>query len=61
MSEKQIVVEFEKEKETKNTVRFTEIADSDGMPPKIKTIYLQNFVLKQLGSPDTIKVTIEAG
>jgi hypothetical protein len=47
---------FEVEKETKNTVRYAEVAE--GQPPVIGTIYVQKWALKEI--PKTIKVTIEA-
>jgi hypothetical protein len=48
--------DFEFEKETKNTIRYTEIAE--GQPPVIGTLYVQKWALK--GNPKRIKVTIEA-
>ena len=51
---------FTKEKETKNTVRYSEEA-ADG-PPKVGTLYVQKWALKQANGgtyPQTIKVTIE--
>lgn len=46
---------FEVEKETKNTVRYTEVAE--GQPPVIGTIYVQKWALK--GIPKKVKVTLE--
>jgi archaellum component FlaG (FlaF/FlaG flagellin family) len=57
MAEK-LEVLFDTEKETKNTVRFTEVP-GDGAP-QVGTIYVQNWALKKLGGPKKIKVTIEA-
>jgi len=51
-----IVAEFEIEKETKNTVRYSEI--TDGKPPVIRTIYIQKWVLGK-NPPRKIKVTVE--
>ena len=45
---------FEKEKETKNTVRFQE-KPKGGKPPIIGVLYVQ----KWLNPDDTIRVTIE--
>lgn len=45
---------FKKEKETKNTVRYQEQSDP-GKPQIVGTLYIQKWV----GSPDSIKVTIE--
>lgn len=53
------------ERETKNTVRFTE--DEKGQPadhpggPIIGILYLQKAAHAKLGAPDWIAVTIEAG
>ncbi len=60
MPENKIEILFTEEKATKNTIRFEEDLDSEGKPPKIKTLYLQNWVLKGLGNPKKIKVTIES-
>ena len=48
--------EFEIEKETKNTIRFSEVAE--GKPPAIGTIYLQKWFLGK-DVPERIKVTVE--
>ena len=52
MSEK---IEFVKEKETKNTVRFKEIPP-EGKPGVIGTLYLQKWYA---GSAEKVTVTIE--
>jgi len=46
---------FEMEKETKNTIRYTEVAE--GQPPIIGTVYVQKWAIK--GTPKMIKVTLE--
>ena len=46
---------FELEKETKNTIRYAEVAE--GQPPVIGTIYVQKWALK--GIPKKVKVTLE--
>jgi len=52
------------EKETANTVRFSE--DEEGQPdghpgaPPLRTIYIQKFAWASLGKPEHICVTIEA-
>ncbi len=53
-----ITVYFDKEKDTKNTVKFAERERDDG-PPVMGTAYVQKYVLKQLGNPNSIKLTIE--
>jgi hypothetical protein len=47
---------FEVEKETKNTIRYTEVAQ--GQPPVIGTIYVQKWALKE--TPQKIKLTLES-
>jgi hypothetical protein len=49
------VVRFEKEKVTKNTVRFQEITES-GSPPVMNTLYLQKWIV---GNADKVTVTID--
>lgn len=49
---------LEPEKETKNTFRFTEVAQ-EGEPPVLGTLYIPKWVLSRLGHPETVKVTIE--
>jgi hypothetical protein len=56
-----IEVEFVRERETKNTVRFQEVESADGTPPAVGTIYVQKYAVRQLGNPDRIRVRIEAG
>jgi len=46
---------FEKEKETKNTVRFQEKPE-EGSPPVIGTLYVQKWFC---GNAKTVEVTIE--
>lgn len=48
---------FEYERETKNTVRFTEKIGEN--PAIVGTIYIQKYALNKLGNPKKIKVTIE--
>ncbi|MGD0897935.1 MAG: hypothetical protein ABR915_08860 [Thermoguttaceae bacterium] len=47
---------FEIEKETKNTLRYAEVAE--GQPPVVGTLYVQKWVFK--GVPKRIQVTIDA-
>lgn len=49
---------FDLEKETKNTKRYAENVDEG--PPKINTLYIQKWAVRQLGDPKRVKVTIEA-
>jgi len=49
-------IEFEKEKETKRTIRFKERTDP-GHIPKIGTIYVQKFLFEE-GVPDRVKLKI---
>lgn len=54
MAEKKIAV-FEKEKETKNTVKFEEVPEK-GQPKIIGSLYLQKFAA---GEAKAVKVTLE--
>lgn len=56
---KKTVVTFTKERETPNTVRYQEVV-AEGDPALIRTLYIQKFAAKDLGSPESIKITIEA-
>lgn len=52
---------FELEKETKNTIRYQEVADDK--PPIIKTLYVQKWALRKLGNgapPSKLRVTVVA-
>ncbi len=49
---------FQRERETKNTVRFEEqVTDA---PPVVGTLYLQKYAVNRLGNPDSLRVTVEA-
>jgi hypothetical protein len=49
---------FERERETKNTVRYEEQVTDQ--PPVVGTLYLQKYALNRLGNPELLRVTIEA-
>ncbi len=49
---------FTLERETKNTIRYTE--DADGKPPAIGTLYVQKWLLGK-EPPKTLTITIEEG
>ncbi len=49
------VIEFEKEKETKNCIRYAEVTPK-GQPPIMGTAYFQKWVV---GDATTVKVTLE--
>ena len=51
-------VTFDKDRETKNTVRFEERAGED--PPMVGTLYLQRWALRRLGDPTVLRVQIDA-
>jgi len=53
---KKIEAVFEIERETKNTIRYEEV--TEGMPPAIRTIYIQKWALGK-NPPKRIKVTVE--
>ena len=48
---------FELEKETKNTVRYSETPE-EGVAPVVNTVYIQKHVLGKT-APQKIKVTLE--
>ena len=54
---KTVVVEFARERETKNTVRYAEVVAEGEVAPLIGVIYLQKPTAKELGNPDNIVVT----
>jgi len=56
MTEKSKTAHFEREKETKNTVKFTEV-QTPGEAPIVGTLYVQKFFA---GDATKLKVTIEA-
>jgi len=53
-----IKVTFDREKETKNTIRFQE-READ-QAPVIGTLYVRKWVLRKLNNPESITLTIEA-
>ena len=52
---KPIEAVFRLERETKNTYRYEE--ETDGMPPAVRTLYLQKWAIGR-NPPQKIKVTI---
>lgn len=48
---------FEREKETKNTLRYQEQPD-DGQPPVVGSLYVQRWALGS-PAPDRLRVVIE--
>ena len=59
MTTQAIVVRLDVEKDTKNTIRFTEVYD-DTEHPVLRSLYISKPEYAKLGSPRSIKVTIEA-
>jgi len=57
MAKLQIILE--KERITKNTIRYAEVEDENGNPPIIRNLYIQKYGVKKLSDPQRIKVTIE--
>lgn len=54
-----LVVEFTKEKETKNTVRYFESVDGAKVDtPAIGILYLQKTAVEALGQPEVLSITI---
>ena len=60
MSRMAIEVEFRRERETKNTIRFEEVESESGDPPVIGSLYLQKWAVKRLGDPQKLKVMVDA-
>jgi hypothetical protein len=52
-------VRFEREKETKNTVRYAEVPEG-GQPPAIGTLYVQKWAVPE-GGEERLTVTLDAG
>lgn len=52
--EKVVEVNFEKEKETKNTVKYSEVPE-EGQPPIVGTLYVQKWFA---GSANNVKITL---
>ena len=55
MTEKSKTAHFEREKETKNTVKFTEV-QTPGQAPIIGALYVQKWMA---GDSTKLKVTVE--
>lgn len=55
MANELIVLHFVKEKDTKNTVRFTEVPE-EGKPPVVGTVYLQKWAVT---TAQALTITIE--
>jgi hypothetical protein len=51
-----ITIQLEKERETKNTVRYAEASEE----PKLGTLYVPKATLAEIGDPKSIRVTVEA-
>jgi len=51
-----VTIRFELERETKNTIRYTEAPDA-GQPPRVGTLYVQKWALGQL-PPRRLVVTL---
>ncbi len=56
MEKKTKTIQLQKEKDTKNTVKFAEV-QTQGEPPIIGTLYVQKWFA---GEAASIKLTIEA-
>lgn len=50
---------FDREKTTKNTVRYTERNGAE--PVRVGSLYVQKAAATALGDPDTLTVTVAAG
>jgi len=54
-------VTFEMEKATKNTIRFTEVLESELVAPAVGNIYIPKSTLGQIGWKEGMKITMEIG
>lgn len=54
-------VTFEMEKATKNTIRFTEVLESELSAPVIGSVYIPKSTLGQIGWKEGMKITMEIG
>jgi hypothetical protein len=55
-----LVIEFTREKETKNAVRFSEVLEIGADRGIVGSIYILKTNLEDLGDPDRIAVSITA-
>lgn len=55
-----ITVEFQYEKDTANTVRYTEVVD-DGADKLVGVLYIQKNTAARLGKPEKLTVTLAVG
>jgi len=53
-----LVVRFEKDKETPGTVRYAEVTEEER--GKIGTLYIRKDVVEELGLGDAVSVTVKA-
>lgn len=53
-----ITVQFVAERDTKNTIRFTEVLTGPLDTPKIGTLYVSKATLKELGYVDGSKLSV---
>jgi hypothetical protein len=53
-----VTVEFDREKETKTAIRFSEVESDE--PERMGTLYVKKYLLKRMGDPKRITVTLEA-
>lgn len=57
VKKKAVVLEFEREKATKNKQRFAEVGEN----PTVGVLYVTKKTDESLGEPDSLRVTIEPG
>lgn len=60
MKEEEILLVFEKERETKGTWRFEEVTRDDE-EPIVRTLYVRKSTLNRIGNPDRLSVAIRPG
>lgn len=54
-----MTINFEQEKATKNTIKFTEILETELDTAKIGSLYVQKGTLKEIGWQDGKKLAVE--
>lgn len=54
-----LTLKFTRERETKNTVRFTEEVSDNDATPVVGTLYVAKRALAKIGTPNHLIVTID--
>lgn len=57
---REVEVVLQREKETRNSYRYREAEDEEGMPPVLGQVYLAKYAARRLGNPARIRVAVRA-